>query len=599
MLSTNSWETEDSVIGRKPWTLILLSLILVVILWIQMFRLQVLSWRDYLEESDDKRIKREVIEAPRGYIYDRNDVILAENRMSYSITIDPFERRRFDETVPRLASFLGENPQELFDRVKEITYRQSNPQKIKRDADFRLASVIEEHNLELPGVVCVFDQRRNYPQGPLASHVLGYMGESSEKRGTLQEKGYYFGQSIGISGIEKYYEDILKGKNGAKFEERNYMNRILDEPLLGISDEYKPNPPVPGKRVTLTIDVRLQMKAEEAFGDTIRGAMVALDPRNGEILLMVSKPSFDPNDFARVMTEDEYKKMENDPDKPLFNRALQATYPPGSPFKLITALAGLENGYSEETKFSPCKGGYYFGRWYKCWKESGHGSLDMVDAIINSCNVYFFQLARRVEIENWYPTGEMLGIGQKTGVDLYNEEKGILPSPEFYNNNGIEYSPGMMLNLAIGQGEIAVTMLQLARYTGIIAMEGLLAQPHFNIDKYKQPERLTEISQHSFTVVKRGMYGVVNNPSGTAKSARIPGHKIAGKTGTVQNPHGADHKIFIAFAPYDDPSIAVACVAENAGDYTGSLAVRIVKLVLTDYFKYYSDNTVVTDDKAH
>lgn len=590
MSSVNSWETEDKVVSRKPWALLFAAFLLVLILCMQLFQLQVLSWKDYLEESDDKRIKRQVIEAPRGYIFDRNNVVLAENRMSYSVTIDPFERSKFDESIPRLATYLGENPQDLFEKVREITYKQSNPQKIKRDADFRLASVIEEHNLELPGVMCVFDQRRHYPQGPMASHILGYMGESSEDRKTLNEKGYFLGQSIGVSGIEKYYEDILKGENGAKFEERNYMNRIL-----GISDEYKPDPPVSGKSVTLTLDVRLQMAAEEAFGDTVLGAVVALDPRNGEILVMASKPTFDPNEFASVMTQSDYRKLLTDPDKPLFNRALQATYPPGSPFKIVTVLTGLENGFDEHTEFNPCHGRYYYGRWYKCWKENGHGSLDMVEAIVNSCNVYMYQLGRKTGIEKWHDIGDLLLIGQKTGIDIYNEEKGILPSLDYYDRVGVEYSPGMMMNLAIGQGEIAVTVLQLARYAGILATKGLVTVPHLNIEKYTKPKKITGISEHSYDVVKKGMRGVINDPSGTAKSARISGHVISGKTGTAQNPHGADHKIFIAFAPYDDPSIAIACVVENAGDYPYSLAVRIVKRVLEDYFKYYPDTTVLTE----
>ena len=433
----NSWQTEDRRLKRRSWPLITLALILVAILGLRLFKLQVLSWKVYLEESDDKRIKREVIEAPRGYIYDRNNVVLAENRMSYSITLDPFERHRFDETVPRLASFLGEDPHEFAEKVKEITHLKSNPQRVKRDADFRLASIVEEHNLELPGVVCVFDQRRNYPQGPLASHVLGYMGElTPEEHKKLREKGYYYGQGIGRSGIERIYEDVLKGKNGAKFEERNYINRVVE-----ISDEVEPDPYIPGKDITLTLDVRLQMSAEEAFGDTVIGALVAMNPKNGEILIMTSQPSFDPNLFARVMTESEYKKLLTDPDKPLFNRAIQATYPPGSPLKLLMALTGLNNGFDEQTRFSPCNGGYYFGRWYKCWEERGHGSLDMVGAIENSCNVYFYQLGRKLGLEKWNNMGQLIGIGQKTGIDLLNEESGILPSADYYKKVNVPYSP--------------------------------------------------------------------------------------------------------------------------------------------------------------
>ena len=576
---------------RKPWALIIIAAVLLAILSLRLFKLQVLNWRIYLEESEDKRIKREVIEAPRGYITDRNGVILAENRLSYSITIDPFERDRFGESVPQLASFLGVTTDDLDQKVRELTAKSRNPVKIVRDADFRLFSIVMEHNHELPGVDCILDQRRNYPQGRLASHVIGYMGESPEELKKLREKGYFYGQQIGVYGIEKFFEQQLKGKNGAKFVERNYMTRIMD-----VAEEYKPDPPVSGKDVTLTLDVRLQIAAEEAFGDSIRGSLVAIDPRNGEILVMASLPSFDPNEFAGVMQASHLQQLWNDPAKPMFNRGIQATYPPGSSFKMLTALAGLENGFTEQSTFSPCTGSYYFGRKYDCWKEGGHGKLNMINAIINSCNVYYYQLGRRVGIEKWSSTADLLGLGHRTGIDIEGEETGVIPSLTYYEKMGVAYSPGMMLNLAIGQGEIIMTVLQLARYVGILATEGMLTRPHLSIDRYEPPSQVIGISKHSFQVVKEGMKGVVHDPSGTAKGARIPGHFIAGKTGTAQNPHGADHKIFLAFAPYDDPAIAIACVAENAGDYTPSRAVIIVKRVLEEYFAYYPDNTV-NDDK--
>ena len=586
MFSGSSWDSEDKIVERSPWPLLIFAAILIGVLGLRLFKLQVLNWEMYLEESVDNRIKREIIEASRGYIFDRNNVVLAENRLSYSITVDPFERDKFAETIPRLASFIGANPTGLSSSVMKLTSKSHNPVKIVRDADFRLFSIIMEHNLELPGVDCVIDQRRYYPQGPVASHVIGYMGESSESLISLREKGYYYGQQIGVRGIEKYHESHLKGENGAKFMVRNSMTRILDE-----SEEKIADPPVSGLDVALTIDIRLQMAAETAFGDTVLGALVALNPKNGEILAMTSAPSFDPNEFAVSMSASKLRKLWNDPEKPMFNRAIQAEYPPGSTFKMLTAIAGLENGISEETMFSSCNGRYFFGREYKCWKEGGHGKLGMVDAVINSCNVYYYQVGRKIELDIWNETAKKLEIGMKTGIDLENEEEGILPSIDYYKREGVAYSPGMMLNLAIGQGEVNVTVLQLAKYTGIIAMEGLITTPHLSLTAYEEPRQVIGISKHSFEVVKKGMKGVVNSPSGTAKSVRIPGHIIAAKTGTAQNPHGADHKVFVAFAPYDDPSIAIACVAENAGDYTGSLAVKIVKKVLEEYFTWYPDNT--------
>ena len=599
MLYGKSWETDDGGGSRSPWALVVLTFCLALILALRLFSVQVLNYDHYLSRSDSIRIKREIIEAPRGFIYDRNGQVLAENQMSYSITIDPFKRDVLEESIPRLASLVPNLPElmnvprnRMIEKVMELSHRSSNPEKIIRDADFRLMSKVEEHNIELPGVGCTFDQLRHYPYGPLAAHVIGYMGElTREEYDRLRNEGYAYGHSIGKHGIERYYEDILKGENGAKFVEMNYLSRILDT-----AHEVTPIPPLKGMDVTLTLDVMLQMVAEEAFGDTVVGSLVALDPRNGDVLIMASSPSFDPNEFIHVMTSGQLASLLNDPDKPMFNRAIQATYPPGSTFKMYTALAGLENGFTEDTTFNPCRGSYYFGRSYSCWKEGGHGTLDMVGAIAQSCNVYFYQLGRKLQLDTWHTYGDKLGLGKTTGIDLVDDKPGLLPSSEYYKEFGTEYSPGMMLNLAIGQGENLVTVLQLAQYIGIIATEGMNAVPHLVMAEREQPERITGISEESFRVVKRGMMGVVHDPQGTAKSARVPGHRIAGKTGTAQNPHGADHKLFVAFAPYENPSIAIACVAENAGDYAVSLAVSIVRRVLMEYFTYYPDTTVAVND---
>ncbi|HDY89576.1 MAG TPA: penicillin-binding protein 2 [bacterium] len=596
MLYGDYSNSEDRKIGKPPFIYIFVVFGLMVILAVRLFQIQVFNYNLYYNKSEDYRIKRIIIEAPRGFIYDRNGEILATNRMNYSVTIDPFEIDKFDDTIPRLSSLVpyfsnmyGVHEADLVDSIKVLTRKTRNPSIIIQDADFRTLSIIEEHSLELPGVGCIIGQRRDYPHGSLVCHVIGYMGKlTKEETDILLERGYYKNQWIGRYGIEQRYENILKGKNGAKFLEKNYLNRFL-----GTISDYTPDPAIPGKDATLTIDYRLQMAAKEAFGDSVRGAIVALNPQNGEVLILVSSPSFDPNEFASIITEEHYALLVNDPEKPLYNRAIQGTYSPGSTFKMVTALAGLENGITPNTKFQPCRGFYYFGREYECWNRDagGHGSLDMINAITQSCNVYYYQLGIKLGIEKWYPTCEKLGFGRRTGIDLSGEETGNLPSPAFYKERNITYTPGMTLNLSIGQGENDVTPLQLANYTGIIAMEGLNAKPHLIMKDFETPKMIEGISQESFKVVKKGMFGVVNNLRGTAKSVRIPGHIIAGKTGTVQNPHGSDHKIFIAFAPYDDPAIAIACVAENVGEIKPSLAVMMVKHVLVEYFKYYPDDT--------
>lgn len=591
-------ETDDRALEKKPWAYVLVLTCLLVILAIRLFQIQVYNYHLYLDKSEDYRLKRIVIEAPRGFIYDRNGEMLATNRMSYSVTIDPFEIDRFDETVPHLASLIPDLPTmfgasgtALVDSMKILSRKTRNPSIIVPDADWQTISLIEELSIDLPGVGCEIGQRRFYPHGPLACHIIGYMGKlTGEETETLTEEGYYKNQWIGRSGIEKYYEPVLKGKNGKKFLEKNYLNRFL-----GPTTEYKPDPAIPGRDITLTIDYRLQMAAEEAFGDTICGSFVALDPRNGEVLVLASFPQFDLNKFTSIMSQEQYAVLYNNEEKPLYNRAVQGTYPPGSTFKMLTALAGLSGGITENTKFQSCQGTYYFGREYKCWKESGHGSLNMIDAIIQSCNVYYYQLGRRIGLEQWSQACAALGFGRETGIDLFNEKRGNLPSPEFYTSHGIVYSPGMILNLSIGQGENDVTPLQLARYTAILANGGFDVKPHLLMGNGDAPHRKPGLSPAAFDVVRRGMHGVVNHRFGTARNVRIPGLEVAGKTGTSQNPHGEDHKIFIAFAPYEHPAIATACIAENTGHITPSLAVTITRKVLAEFAACHPEATTLEE----
>ncbi len=580
--------SENNDLDRDPRIYIVTVLILMLILLVRLFDMQVVHYNLYFNKSEDYRIKRVILEAPRGIIYDRNGEILATNRMSYEVTVDPFQEECFAQSLPKLVSIvpnlpdlLGITRYALVDSVKKMARGSLNPITLIHDADFQTMSLVEEHSLELPGIGCTIGQRRYYPHGELACHILGYMGKMTPaETARLIPEGYYRNQWIGKYGVERNYENQLKGENGVKFMEKNYLNRFLDT-----LNDYKPIPPVPGGDVNLTIDYRLQEVAEKCFGDTIRGAIIAMDPRNGEILALASAPEFDPNEFVSVMTNEEYASLVNDPENPFINRAIQGTYPPGSTFKMVTALAGLEMGIDENTRFQPCTGSYYFGREYKCWEEAGHGSLDMINAIAQSCNVYYYQLGRKVGLEQWSATAKKLGIGSLTGIDLPGEVSGNLPSPEFYKKLGVEFSPGMILNLAIGQGENAVTPLQLAHYVSIIATEGIDARPHV-VKNNEQPQMVEGISRHSFQVVKEGMYGVVNYPAGTAKGAKVKGYTVAGKTGTAQN-SGDDHKLFIGFAPYENPTIAIVCIAENAEDITPSPAIAYAQRFLTEYFKYY------------
>lgn len=595
MLYENSSESENKIGANKAWPLLYVTFGIMLIIILRLFQLQIMHGKDYLLIAELTRMKRVVIEAPRGSILDRNGSILAENGLSYSITVDPKEGEKIERSVATLASIAGLPKDELGEKVRDIRKKYHNPVKLFKDADFRLLSLVEEHRSDLPGMGSIIEQRRSYPNGRIASHIVGYMGELSQNEFNRigKEKGYYYGQAMGRGGVERFYENILKGKNGTKFQAKNYLNRVME---MDDEEGVKPDPPEPGHSLRLTIDLRLQKAVEEAYGDSLVGSLVALDPRNGEILALVSLPSFDPNEFTHVMTSSRYDSLFNNPDKPLFNRAIQATYPPGSTFKMLTALAGLENGFTEKSRFAPCTGAYYFGgRPFKCWKKGGHGSLDLPGAIANSCNVYFYQMGKSVGLENWQKAGLSLGFGKPTGIDLLGEVGGRLPTMEYYKKTDRYYSPGMMLNLAIGQGENDVTIIQLAHYAGVIATEGITAEPHLNMEYVANPVQVTGISPESFRVVKKGMLMVVTE--GTARSAQVPGHLIAAKTGTAQNPHGAAHKLFVAFAPYDNPSIAVACVVENIEDRDPTAAVRIGRRLMEEYFRYYPDQPVVAAAK--
>lgn len=470
----NSSDSESKMGASKAWPILYISFGLMIIIILRLFQLQVMHGRDYFLIAELTRLKRVIIEAPRGSILDRNGAILAENGLSYSITVDPLEGEKVERSARYLASIAGLPPDELGEKVRDIRRKYHNPVKLFKDADFRLLSLVEEHRSDLPGIGSIIEQRRSYPNGKIASHIIGYMGELTQTEyGQMgKEKGYYYGEAMGRGGIERYYESTLRGKNGTKFQAKNYLNRVME---MNDADDIKPDPPEAGHSLHLTIDLRLQKVVEDAYGDSLIGSLVALDPRNGEILALVSLPSFDPNEFTHVMTSARYDSLFNNPDKPLFNRAIQATYPPGSTFKPLTALAGLESGFTEATRFAPCTGAYnYGGRPFRCWKSGGHGSLDLPHAIANSCNVYFYQLGKATGLENWQKAGLALGFGKKTGIDLIGEEPGRLPTTEYYKQTKRYYSPGMMLNLAIGQGENDVTILQLAHYAGIIASESTL-----------------------------------------------------------------------------------------------------------------------------
>ncbi|MBN1980241.1 MAG: penicillin-binding protein 2, partial [Chitinivibrionales bacterium] len=473
-----SFQHQDELSDRTTksyWLIGCFSLLFSVML-LRLFFLQVIQADTHIRISKENQMRLKTIKAPRGYIYDRNGVILARNRPSYSISILPYKVNKKIDLVEKLMQIHDCNDQPIFDsteltkRIAMAKFRRFDNTILKEDVSVDIVSVIEEHALELPGILVQTESRREYPLGPSSFHVLGYMNEIPENMfDSLKTKGYQYGDKIGNAGIEKQYESQLRGKDGMEYIEVNAYGRSL-----GPIENTPRTEPIPGNDLYLSIDSRIQNLIKEAFPDTTKGAVVVLDPRNGELLAMYSSPSLDPNIFSlsTSMRSKSWAEAASDPSLPLNNRATAGTYPPGSTFKLVSALAAMESGRVSPTEHMPrpCTGAYRFGnRIAHCWKETGHGYLFLKDAVKVSCNVYFYQVGLRVgnKIINSY--ANMLGLGQYTGIDLPNERCGWLSGEEEYNirfaNRNWKWTQGMDMDLAIGQLQI-LTPLQLALMVG-------------------------------------------------------------------------------------------------------------------------------------
>lgn len=569
--------------------------VMFVLLAGRLYYFQVIDGDQYRQDSERNSVRKVTLEAPRGLLFDRHGALLVENRASYTISAIPFEIA--DSTISRLGDILHLDSRGLRTRIRKQTPNPFEPITLQRDASFETVSIIVEHQLDLPGVTVQIEPTRHYPLGSVASHLLGYVAELSEKDlARLRDQGYQSKDVVGKTGVEKTYEQYLRGKNGITYVEVNAHGQEIGL-LRGVSA----TPPVPGQNVYLTIDVRVQLAAEAAMGDSISGALVALDPRNGEILALVSKPNFDPNLFPTGIPRAAWHQINTDPRTPLLNRAIDGVYPPASTFKIVSATAALEEHLvSNASRFVPCEGGWLFGgRYFKCWTPEGHGALSLSSALTHSCDVYFYQLGSRLGLERWGDYARAYGMGVPTGIDLAGERSGLIPDLQYYRKDGKNgWSRGKMLNLAIGQGETLVTPIQMAVMIATVANRGTVYVPHV-MRSVETPQRQPVVQMEprvkaalhfeegTLATLQEALINVVNG--GTAGRARITGIQVAGKTGTAENPHGDDHSWFIGYAPADHPAIAVALVVENAPH---GAAVPIVRRVIEEYLLGSRPNTV-------
>jgi len=567
---------------------------LFLILFVRMYNLQIMQYSKYVGIANSNRIRMIPTEAPRGIIYDRNGQIVADNKFQYNINVIPFEFDPDGESCEKVAGLLDITPGTIKKRMRNNWRGRFLPAKIAEDVDIETLTKIQEHKLELPGVLYTFEPLRSFPSAANMSHIIGYLREVSQKDIELsRDFNYQQGDLIGWKGIERQYEKILRGKRGIKYIQVNAWGQAV-----GTYKGEEEIPAQPGKDLSLTIELGLQKLAEDLMAE-LPGVVILMNPENGEIYAMVSSPDYSPNLFSGIISPEDWAVLRDNPARPLYNRITNGLYPPGSTLKMVAAIAALENNIISSNHEFFCSGKYRLGRRvFHCWNEYGHGRVDMEKAIEQSCNVYFYNLIRKMDIDLWAKYASLFGFGRKTGIDLPNEHPGVCPDSEYLNAKyGVnKWTEGNKLNQVIGQGDMIATPVQLAKYVSILSTRGKVVRPHLAL-KYKnmkgegftylRPEQkqIAGISEHNWRFIQEAMSRVVYAPRGTGSRARVDSMRVFGKTGTSQNPHGEDHAWFVGWAENDSIKVAAAAVIEHGG-HGGSAAAPIIQQL----FEYCKNN---------
>jgi len=576
---------------------ILVFLFLLAGLW----NLQILNRGYYNDLAEKNQVRSITLVAPRGKILDRNGQILVDNRPSFTLSVIREHLSSIENAIELLASGLNLEVDSLKSQVEKHRRQPSYlPIVIKEDMTAADVAFIESHRLEFPGLDIIRQPRRFYREGPLAAHLLGYVGEISEKQVGTEEFRYCKpGDFIGKAGVERVYNRILTGVDGQKrviVDSRGREVALLDT-----------IEPVPGGDLRLTIDLDIQRAAENGFGEK-GGAAVSLDPRSGELLSLVSRPAFDPNSFSSRISKREWVDLINDPRKPMQNRAIQSHFPPGSVFKIIMTIAGLQEGILKPGYRDFCSGStVMYGRPFACHKKGGHGPVDLHKAIVNSCNVFFYRLGQKMGIDKIAYWAQNMGLGQKTGVDLPSEDSGLIPSPEWKKRLlKADWYAGETISVSIGQGYVSLTLIQTARAFGGFGIGGIFRTPHVvSVEELKRwgqvpdffTERRFQLEEQTFQIVSRGLWGVVNE-WGTGRRAAVPGFDVGGKTGTAQvvgreaqkaaagekKEEFEDNAWFVGYAPIHSAQIAAAVLVEHGG-HGGESAAPVVH----DMFQVFYD----------
>jgi penicillin-binding protein 2 len=602
MMELNTQRMEDFK-DRYKYFLAFAAIAFFMIL-IFLWYLQVIKGSDFRQMSTNNCIRIREDPAARGMILDRKGRILAHNRPSFEVYLVPEDLKENPEVLVKVGQMLNMNPEEIKEKLRTEKKRTPfRPVKIKSDIEWNELARLETSRVHLPGLFVDVRPRRTYHYGSLASHLIGYLGEVDENE-LKQPKGppYRMGAMTGKYGVEYQWETYLRGVDGGRQIEVDALGREI-KPLRSVES-------FPGNNLTLTIDFDLQKVAEEAFQEKT-GALIAMDPKSGRILAMVSKPSFDPDIFAGNISPEEWKSLMENPFSPLQNKGIQGQYPPGSVFKIITAIAGLETGAITTNTQMTCRGIYPYGnRDFRCYKEEGHGTISLHRAIVESCDIYFYQVGLKVGVDAIAHYAQEFGLGSLTGIALPHERSGIVPSASWKKKRlGTPWYSGETLSLAVGQGYINVTPLQLLELISAVANGGRLYLPQVaekvedvygNLLKEWPVSEIgrVDVSEKTLQVIQQALLGAVNDPRGTGWACVLKQAKAAGKTGTAQVIKMAqdfkkgdmermplkfrDHAWFVAYAPFEDPIIAVVVLVEHGG-YGGAAAAPIAKKVIEKY----------------
>lgn len=550
------------------------------------FRLQVVEHSEHLRQATRNQVRTVPLPAPRGILYDRNGRVIAENVPAYSVSLLPTTIEDLERGMSRIAPILGLDTATVDELVRQYRLAPGRPILVDDDIDFRTLSLLEEHSEAVPGLLLQPKPRRVYPYGRATAHLTGYVGQISEPElADRRDDGYAPGDIIGKTGLEGMYETELQGAKGAEHLEVDVAGR-----RIGPWSVRPFEPPRRGRDLHLTVDLELQRIAAELFPEGRRGSIVAMDPNNGDVLLLYSSPSYDPNVFGGRMAGRIWNRLVNDPARPLLNRAIQARYSPGSVFKLATAAMAMTLGVVDPDEFEdvPCRGGYQFGRrWFGC--HSVHGWAALRDAIITSCDTYFYQLGLDLGLEELTRLGSAWGFRDRTGVDMPNESDNLFPASsawydERYGEGG--WGSGVVLNLSIGQGEIGFTPLKLVQVVSALVNGGKIYRPRLRrTDEPPVVKGELPLSDDQFEILLTSIAGVVNDWRGTAyRRAHSVGlrYTVGGKSGTVEHNAGAPHGWFVAVGPMEHPEIVVAILVEEgrSGSAQSPIAIRLVQAYL-------------------